>query len=172
MTPFNSLVVLKRPRQELWNIMRDHLTALIGSLDDIERVEQIERQDDNDGVVHIVNRWRAYQHPAVRSILQIDELIWLDRNRWDSRNWTCTWIIEPAFLSDQITCSGQTSFAEAMGGQGTRVIVTGEFDLKPEALVSVQPIAAGLIESAVGSIIPRNLRAIAEAAASFALPCP
>ena len=172
MTPFQSLVVLKRPRHELWSIMRDHLVDLATSIEDIERVEQIERTDEANDVVHIVNKWHAHRHVAasVLAFLPIGELSWIDRNRWDASDWTCAWTIEPAFLREHITCSGQTSFASAMGGQGTRVTFAGELDLKPGALGSMRPMIAGFVESAVTTISPRNLRAVAEAAAVFGLP--
>ncbi len=60
-----------------------------------------------------------------------------------------------------------------MGGRGTRVTFSGELDVKPglvDALGSVGPMVIGSIEPAVSTIVPRNLRAVAEAAAAFALP--
>jgi hypothetical protein len=170
MTPFQSVVVLKRSRSELWNIMRDHLVDLARSIEDVERVEQIERTSDTDGIVHIVNKWQAQRHVAasIQSFLPIGELSWIDRNRWDANQWTCTWTIEPAFLSEYLTCSGQTSFVSAIGGRGTRVTFAGELDLKPGWVGS--PMVAGLVESILTTTIPRNLRAVAEAAATFDLP--
>ena len=40
---FRSLVVLKRPQQELWTVMRDHLVDFSGHIADIEEIRQIER---------------------------------------------------------------------------------------------------------------------------------
>jgi hypothetical protein len=64
-------------------------------------------------------------------------------------------------------------FAEAMGGQGTRVTFEGEFDLKPGLLGSlggVESLVSGFVESVVTTIIPRNLRAVVEAAAKQDYP--
>lgn len=167
MTPFRSLVVLKRPRHELWTIMRDHLMELVGSLSDIEAVREIERTDAGDGVIHIANEWRARASAsaALQSILPAAELSWIDRNCWDGSDWTCTWTIEPGFLGEHVTCSGQTSFVPAMGGQGTRVTFAGELELRLGT-----SLVTGIAESIVTTIIPRNLRAVAEAAAAFQLP--
>ncbi len=174
MKPFRSLVVLKRPQQELWTIMRDRLVEFAGRIADIDEIRQIERVDDADGMVHIVNEWRVSQQvpPMIQSMLKINELTWIDRNRWDTSTCTCSWGIEPSFLQDYITCSGQTTFASAMGGQGTRVTFAGELDLKPGWLNSsdgVEAMMSGLVESTVTAIIPQTLRAVAEAAASFEL---
>jgi hypothetical protein len=174
MKTFRSLVVLKRPRHELWLAMRDHLVDFAGDIADIEEVRQIERSE-SESVASIVNEWRVRQQvPAVvRSLLKTDKLGWIDRNTWDTSSYVCTWAIEPAFLTKHIACSGTTSFAAAMGGQGTRVTFEGEFDLKPGilgSLGSVESLLSGFLESIVTTIIPRNLRAVVEAAAAFELP--
>ena len=67
MKNFRSLVVLKRPQQELWTIMRDHLVEFAGSIADIEEIRQLERTADSDGMVHIVNEWRVRQQIPPRS---------------------------------------------------------------------------------------------------------
>jgi hypothetical protein len=170
---FRSLIVLKRPHEELWTVMRDHLVELVPHIADIEAISQLERSVDADDVVHLVNRWHVRQQvpPAIRSILKADELSWIDRNTWDARSFTCTWAIEPTFLTEYIDCSGQTMFASAMGGQGARITFEGGLDLKPgllgASLGGVEKLASGFLESIVTTIIPRNLRAVVEAAAAF-----
>ena len=175
MKTFRSLVVLKRPQQELWLAMRDHLVEFAGNIADIESIREIERTTDASNVVHIVNEWRVRQQiPAMlRSVLKTSELSWIDRNTWDAAGHVCTWAIEPNFLTEYIACSGTTSFAPAMGGQGTRVTFEGEFDLKPGVLgklSSMETLLSGFLESIVTTIIPRNLRAVVEAAAAFNPP--
>ncbi|HTI83032.1 MAG TPA: hypothetical protein VL614_21480 [Acetobacteraceae bacterium] len=175
MKTFRSLVVLKRPKPELWLAMRDHMVDFAGNIADIESIRELARTTDANNVVHIVNEWRVRQQiPAMlRSVLKASELSWVDRNTWDATSDACTWAIEPNFLTEYIACSGTTSFASAMGGQGTRVIFTGEFDLKPGLLgklSSMESLLSGFLESIVTTIIPRNLRAVVEAAAAFRLP--
>jgi len=172
---FRSLVVLKRPQQELWAIMRDHLAEFAGSIADIQEVRQIERTTGDDCTVHIVNDWRMRQQipAAIRSMLKIGELGWIDRNSWNAATGTCSWTIEPSFLGDHIACSGETTFTTAMAGRGTRVAFAGALDLKPGllgSLGSIEPLVSGFLESIVTTIIPRNLRAVVEAAAAFELP--
>jgi hypothetical protein len=172
---FESLVVLQRPRQELWIAMRDHLPDFADQIADIRQVRQIDRTERPDGNVHVVNQWHAAQQipSSFRAIVGGDDVGWIDRAVWDAATWTCSWSIEPSFFGDSITCSGQTVFAEAMAGRGTRVTFAGQLDIKPELLASLNnmfPMASGFIESSVTTMIPRNLRAVAEAAAAFGQP--
>lgn len=169
------MVVLKRPQKELWTIMRDHLPELAESIADIEGIQQIERSADANGLVHIVNEWRFRQQipAAIRSLLNIGELSWIDRNSWDADTGTCSWAIETSFLREYIDCSGTTTFTAAMAGRGTRVTFAGNLDLKPGllgSLAGIEPLITGFLEAIVTTVIPRNLRAIAEAAAAFELP--
>jgi hypothetical protein len=101
LNPFRSLVVLRRPHEALWIIMRDRLVDISPHIADIEEIRQLERHEDADGVVRSVNQWRIRQRvpAAIRSILKTDELGWIDRNIWDARNFTCSWTIEPSLLS-------------------------------------------------------------------------
>ena len=175
MKSFHSLVVVRRPRQQLWTIMRDHLSEIAAGIAEIEEVRQIERNVDADGVDHITNEWRARQQipAAIRSLLKIDDIGWIDRNVWDGRTSTCSWSIEPKFLADHVICGGKTVFDDAMGGRGTRVTFEGTLELRPGllgSLGSLEAMVSGFVESIVSTIIPRNLRAVVEAAALFEPP--
>lgn len=171
MKSFRSLVVLKRPHDQLWMAMRDHLPEIAPRVADIDQVRELERRSGAGGAVHIVNRWqvRATVPQAIRTMLKLDELAWIDRNTWDATAHTCTWSIEPCFLTEHIACAGTTSFAPAMGGQGVRVTFEGALELKPGYLSfgGIEKLAIGFIESVATTIIPRNLRAVVEAAAEF-----
>ena len=172
MKTFNSVVVLKRQRHELWTIMRDHLAEFAGNVADIREIRELERHAGSDGTIDIVNEWHARQQipAAIRAMLKIDEISWIDRNRWDPTTQTCFWAIEPRFLADHIVCRGQTGFSEAMGGRGTRLTFSGDLEIRPGLLGSLggmERAVTGFVEAIVTTIIPRNLRAVAEAAAAF-----
>jgi hypothetical protein len=103
-------------------------------------------------------------------MLKIDSVSWIDRNRWDGSTGICHWSIEPGAFGEHIACRGETGFAPAMGARGSRITFAGELDIKPGllgALGPVTPMLSGFVESIVTTIIPRNLRAVAEAAAKF-----
>jgi hypothetical protein len=173
---FRSLVVLKRPHAALWMIMRDHLVDIAPRIADIEEIRQLDRSVDSDGTVQIVNHWRVRHQvpPVIRSMLKTGELSWIDRNTWDASTFTCSWTIEPDFLTEYIACAGRTVFASAMAGQGARVTFEGDLDLKPGllggSLGGIEKLMSGFLESIVSTVIPRNLRGVVEAAAAFELP--
>ena len=165
MKNFRSLVVLKRPQHELWSVMRDHLVEFAGNIADIQEIRQIERAVDSNDMVHIINEWRMSQQipAAIRSMLKIGEVVWIDRNTWNVETGTCSWTIEPSSLGDCITCSGETTFTEAMAGRGTRVAFAGELDVKPGllgSLGSMEPMVCGSRESLFNYIISSNLRGV------------
>jgi hypothetical protein len=152
--------------------MRDHLPEFAGKIADVDRVREIERRVEPDGAVSIVNEWWARQRlpTALSAMLKIDRFGWIDRNRWDGASGICRWTIEPCAFSEHIACRGETGFAPAMGARGARVTFVGELDIKPSLLGALSPAApmlSGFVESIVTTIIPRNLRAVAEAAAGF-----
>jgi hypothetical protein len=60
-----------------------------------------------------------------------------------------------------------------MAGQGARVTFEGGLDLKPGllggSLGGLERLVSGFLESIVTTVIPRNFRAVVEAAAAFEL---
>jgi hypothetical protein len=169
---FRSVILLKRPQQELWTNMRDHLVEFGEYIADIESIRQIERTIDADGKICIVNEWTVQRAlpAALITMLKVDKFSWIDRNKWDEANKVCSWTIQPAVFGEHIACSGETQFTAAMGNLGTRITFVGELEIKPALLAavgSVGPMMSGFVESIVTTMIPRNMRAVAEAAAEF-----
>lgn len=171
MKPFHDLVVVKQPLEAMWTAVRDRLPELAAQLDDIESITCLEHERIDDARHRLVNRWLSAQKiPALlQSRLGTTEVSWLDRNEWDDRNFTCTWAIEPSLLPQHIRCNGRTAYEPAMGGRGTRITFTGEFELAAGALRSIagpleQP-ATAFVESIVTIFIPKNLRKVMDAAA-------
>jgi hypothetical protein len=171
---FRSIMVLKCPREKLWNTMRDHLPQLAGRIDEIESVTELEREANPDGSVRIVNRWLIRQQVPVfaRALVGATEVSWIDRNLWSAAKSSCEWTIEPSVMRDSLSCAGITRFEEAIGGRGTRVTFEGAIDLKPSLwigpLASLQSPITRFLESIVTTVIPRNFRDVLDAAAAFA----
>lgn len=170
MKTFSSVVVVKQPLDRVWATMRDRLPELGAALDDIESIVVMEREELQPGSVRLVNRWRSRQRiPAVfGDRLGTSDLSWLDRNVWDDASHCCSWVIEPAVLTEHIRCAGSTRYEAAMGGRGSRVTFAGTFDLASDALAtfagSLQRPASAFIESIATAVIPRNVRKVIEAA--------
>lgn len=175
MKPFRTVVLIKQPLETLWATVRDRLPEIAALLDDIESVDVMDRELVADGRVRLVNRWTSAQRvPALlQGRLGTGPISWIDRNEWDDSTRSCTWRIEPSILTDQIRCVGTTVYEPAMGGRGTRVAFSGEFELASGAVRGIAgplelPVSA-FIESVVTILVPRNLHRVMEAAGKIAV---
>jgi len=170
MKSFRDLVVVKQPMEIVWVCVRDRLPQLAEQLDDLERIEVLEREQLGPGQVRLVNRWHSSQKipRLLQQRLGAGAVSWLDRNEWDDNTRICRWAIEPSILAEHIRCAGTTSYQPAMGGRGTRIAFAGEFDMAPGALRDLagpleKPLSA-FVESIVTIFIPKNLRKVMDAA--------
>ena len=172
MKTFKSIVMTRKPRAIIYGCMKDHLSEFAHKLADIESVVERGRHLEDDGSAVVLNEWRLrYQVPdPIRAVLGGGELGWMDHGRW--QDFACNWSIEPLFLKGQINCRGRTAFEPAMGGQGSRITLEGEFEIKQGALLGagsmIEKPILNFVESVVTSVLPKNLRSVVEAASSFA----
>jgi hypothetical protein len=173
MKSFKSIVVSKQPLDRLWIAVRDHLSELAARLDDIERIDVIEREALSGGRVRVVNEWRAKPRLpiSIESITGTDAFVWRDHAEWHDGGRRCEWRIEPQFFRGRISCRGVTTYESALGGRGTKATFAGELDLAPGALpgagMLVERTVMPIVESIVTVVIPKNFRKIVEAADGF-----
>lgn len=163
MSTFHSFTMVKHPRERIWQTLRDHLPVVADLLDDLDSIATLEREQEADGTVVLLNRWQAKQRVPylLQDAFGTDIIAWLDRARWDDANFLCEWQITPLVLSDHIECHGTTRYEPAMAGRGTRVTFDGSFVVRPGALSQVpaafESALLGLVENIVSTVIPRNL---------------
>ena len=169
MKSFSSFTMVRQPVDAMWVTMRDRLGEVAVAMEDLQGIEVLERVKD-DTVLRLLNRWTARQKvpAALRGTLGTDVIAWLDHAAWHEGRLSCEWRIEPSLLAGHIDCGGVTRYDSAMAGRGTRVSFEGHFELKPGFAAALppalEPAVAGLLESIVSTVIPRNLaRAIAAA---------
>jgi hypothetical protein len=176
MKPFRCLVIIKHPLDLIWVTIRDRMPELASMLDDIESIAVIERHEDGDGTVRLVNEWRAkIKLPAaLHSVIKPEHLGWTDRAVWDEAGRECRWSIEPFFLPEAMRCTGTTNYEPAIGGRGTRVTFAGNINVDTAKLGTIPatfgwPVAAA-VELLVTTIIPRNFRKTTEALTQLLTP--
>lgn len=173
MKEFKSIVVVTHPLELVWTTIRDRLPELVLRLDDIEGVSVVERHDEADGTVRLVNLWKAKpQIPSMlSSAINPAMFAWTDHARWVTPARECHWRIEPKFLAAQARCAGLTRYEPALGGRGTKITFAGEFDLSAHKFSGVPSFLDGTvskaIESFVTSLIPRNFRKLTQVTGAF-----
>jgi hypothetical protein len=173
MKPFNNLIIVKHPLELTWTTIRDRMPELVPMLDDVASIAVVERHENGDGTVRLVNEWRACVNipAALRSMIKPEMLGWTDRAIWDDAVHKCCWSIEPFFLPAAVRCAGATLYEPAIGGRGTRITFTGTIDIDTARLGTI-PAALGLpvataVEMLVTTIIPKNFRKTTEALAKL-----
>jgi hypothetical protein len=169
MKPFKSLVIIKHPVDLTWVTIRDRMPELVPMLDDVASIAVVERHEDGDGTVQLVNEWWAQVNlpAALRSVIKPEHLGWTDRAVWDEAGRECRWSIEPFFLPEAVRCAGTTRYEPAIGGRGTRITFAGNIDIDAAKLGTIPaafgwPVATA-VEMLVTTIIPRNFRKTTEA---------
>jgi hypothetical protein len=173
MKDFKSIVVVAHPLKLVWETIRDRLPELGLLLDDIENITVVDRREEADGSVFLVNIWKANpQIPSMlSSFLNPSMLVWTDRAEWKSRLHECRWRIEPHFLPDGIDCNGVTRYEPAMGDRGTRITFAGELDINGHKLKGVPSFLESTVEkgleSFLTSLIPKNFRKLTQAATTL-----
>lgn len=169
MKPFRCIVGLRHPVGDVAFAVRDRLSEIAPNLEDVEQIRVVERRDQPDGGLLLVNEWRI--NPKLPSALSEhispDMLGWHDHAIWSANASHCRWRIEPFFMPEAIRCVGETRFEPAMGGRGMRATFEGSFDVDPSALARVpaawRGAASSALELLVGSLIPRNFRKTTDA---------
>jgi hypothetical protein len=163
------MIVVKMPKQVVWETLRDRLTEMAPFLDDVSSIKQVDRKDAGNGGVRLTNLWQAdIEIPEViQSILHSRDVSWLDRAEWLEARSRCEWQIEPKFLTEHIKCSGTTLFEPAIGGRGTRITFEGKIDITLGRIPGVPNFMLGTvtkaIESLVTTLIPKNFQKLATA---------
>ena len=155
--------------------MRDHLVEFAGRSRDIEEIRETRAH-------RRCRRRCAHREPVARAPAGPDDApvdpegqrTELDRPQHLGRHERRLHLGHRAQLPDRIHRLFRHHRVRVRDGRsGHRVTFEGEFDLKPGVLgklSSLESLLSGFLETIVTTIIPRNLRAVAEAAAAFKLP--
>jgi hypothetical protein len=174
---FHTLVGLRHPASHIGAAIRDRLSEIASSLDDVERITTVSRDERADGGILLVNEWRVNPRlpAALCNVITPDKLGWLDYADWSADLSQCRWRIEPFFFVDAIRCEGTTRIEPAMGGRGARATFEGTLTVDPVALSAVPVMwrksATTAIEILVGTLIPKNFRKTTDAISALLGEC-
>lgn len=168
---FKTVNVIKHPMNRVWATMRDDLPKLVDLLSDIDSIT-VELYEKDSHICRVVNIWKA-RPPLSRSIashLDADMFVWTDRAEWNEKTMECFWSIEPHHFRNIVRCSGSTKFDSAMGGRGTRVTFSGDFEWNDPHIPGVPNVLGEAVykgvETLIMNLIPKNFRKITDAIAN------
>lgn len=153
---FKTTAVLKYPQKIVWWAMRDHLPEIAEMQQEIQSVQEQEREHPAPGQTRVVSIWRAAPDlPGfLMQYVKPEMLQWTDTAVWKDELWECHWEISPHYLSEYIDCKGITKFEPAMGGLGTRVTFSGTLGIAQNKVVTGMLLQG--VENIVGKVIPNN----------------
>jgi hypothetical protein len=169
MKTFKSVILVKHPKQQVWESIRDRLGIMVPYLDDVAQIHEQERRVTDAGVVELTNIWQADISipPVLQSVIDHRKLGWTDRAQWFDESGICLWEIEPHFLPGVAQCKGKTRYESAIGGKGTRITFEGELIVDASRLDNLpafmENTANKTIETLVTTLIPTNFRKVTTA---------
>lgn len=169
MKTFKSVILVKHPKQQVWQSIRDQLPLMVPYIDDVASITEQDRVMTPEGVICLTNIWKAdiAIPTALQAIIDHSKLGWTDRAQWCEESGVCRWQIEPHFLPGVAQCKGKTSYESAIGGRGTRITFEGELEVDAAKLPGLpgfmEATANKTIETLVTTLIPTNFRKVTTA---------
>ncbi len=120
-------------------MLRDRLTDLVAYLPAIDKIDELERQVEEDGNVRIVNLWQGNRKlvptlakPFVTKVM----MTWEDHAYWLSEKREVVWRFEPMRFKRLFTCEGRNYLIEAEDGNSV-LRMTGDLNVYPETVPGI-----------------------------------
>lgn len=163
---------IHHPRAVAFRALRDHLVEVGEHMPNITGIDVRERTEPGPGVVEFVNVWHGEGSiPTVaKPFIKPDMLRWTDYAHWDESDWTCSWRMETAFMTDRVRCSGVNSYSE-IDATTTLLHITGELSIKLSGFPGVPGIvtrrAEPAVEKFIVGLVTPNLTKSAEAVEAY-----
>jgi hypothetical protein len=174
MTPFSEELALAASPGVVFATYRDRLAELPAHLENVERIEVLERRELAGGVVRLRSRWHGTAKGQVpllaRPFVSPEYLVWEDTAEWDPAGLTCRWSFAFPALGSAVRCEGMNTYAEAPGG-GCALVLAGALHVDLAAVPRVPRVACGLgptVERMALARVRPNLRRVAAAVAALA----
>jgi hypothetical protein len=150
--------IVEQSAEEVYRIVRDQMQLIVPYMPNIEKIEQVEREDRQGGP-RIVNHWTAKsQLPAIASRFVSPEILsWVDRARWNDATYSVEYEIEGKWRPDLYTCRGLNSFRPDGAGR-TEVRVSVELRIHGDRLPGIPKLLAGRVVPAVEEFVRRLMQ--------------
>lgn len=168
---FEAESVIEHPFDAAYRAYRDHLSDLVASVPNIERIE-VHAREEMSGGIKLHNIWYADARiPRVaQTVISKDLMTWDDFAVWRDSQHVCDWELVPHRQPDRFTCTGHHTF-ERLGPRETRILVEGDLEVNLEGVrllpSAVQGSVQAKIEEWITSLMVKNLLQINEALDEF-----
>jgi len=147
---------LDHPRQLVWDTYRDELPDLAGYLPNIDRIENLSRDEGDGDVVKLENEWHAKGDiPSVaKRFIKPEMLRWQEEVVWDQGRWICSWKIKPAFFTQHINVEGHSTYTEVGVGR-CDLRIEGVIEVDVRGVRGVPRLLAGTVNKAVEKLVAK-----------------
>jgi hypothetical protein len=149
--------------------MRDQMPDLAEYMPNLDSIV-VESRDDTDGETKMVNRWQANKSevPAIaRKFVSANQMYWLDHAHWIEAEKVVRWRLEMGFMTERVTCQGQTSYHAVDGGTEMRINGTLDLDLRGMMPKFLLKKAQPAIEKFVLGTVEPNFQKTADALTAY-----
>ncbi len=142
------------PVETVFSLLRDRLSEVVPFLPNVNRVEDISREELGEGKVRIVRRWygKGEVPKVAQKFLKPEMLSWVDTALWDETTHLCTWDLSHDAFKEQFRCSGKTSY-KGVGEGETRIELVGDLSIDLRNIPGVPRMLARSVSPAVEKVL-------------------
>ena len=156
--------IIHHALDRVYETYRDEMPQIADYVANISKIEIASREDVDDGA-KLHNVWHAVgEIPGIaKAFIKPDMLMWDDYAHWIDAEKHCNWKLVTRFFTENITCTGRTSFFDN-GDGSTKVQLTGDFHISLKGVAGIPRIlqsrAAPQLEKFIGSLITPSMRRV------------
>lgn len=153
--------IIEQPADDILILVRDEMPKLVPYLQNVARIEVIEREDISENKVRIVNQWYAKAEiPSVaKKFVKPELLSWKDHAMWTNDEYRVDFELESLLANNLFEVKGTNTFGPHEDNEEhTLIHVSCEVKIYPENIPGVpgflakrvKPMVENLIEGMLG----------------------
>ncbi|MFC1850087.1 hypothetical protein ACFL27_07840 [candidate division CSSED10-310 bacterium] len=141
---------------KVYETVRDHQADLVPYMPDIRAVEVIEREEQPDQKVRLLNHWHgAAEIPSlIKKFIKPEMMSWKDYALWHDDELYVAWRLETFYLNDLFSCEGTTRFIK-LDENKTEMLLKGDLKINASAVPGVPTFLARKLSPQIESFIAR-----------------
>ena len=152
--------IIDQPADVIYPLVRDNMSKLVPYLQNVEKIEPIEREE-LEGGPRIVCRWHPkVEIPSVaKKFVKPETFSWIDHATWDDEHYKVDFYHEPYAAKDLFTVKGTNSFGPwEQDPTKTRLYVCCDVEIYPERLPGMPSFVAKRLRPTIESMIKKMIQ--------------